>query len=122
MLHWVNPLAPGRTLVRCEWYFDPVEMAKPDFNPQDAIDFWDLTNRQDWHVCELQQQGTRSRACTAGRYSSLESSVHGFDLMVADRYAHDGVVTAQGRVSKQASTAAVRERAKRMTRGNAAAD
>ena len=24
--------------------------------------FWDLTNRQDWHVCELQQRGTRSRS------------------------------------------------------------
>ena len=23
MLHWVTPLEPGRTLVRCEWYFDP---------------------------------------------------------------------------------------------------
>ena len=61
MLHWVMPLAPGRTLVRCEWYFDPREMAKPDFNPSEAIEFWDLTNRQDWHVCELQQQGTKSR-------------------------------------------------------------
>ena len=96
MLHWVTPLEPGRTLVRCEWYFDPAEMAKPDFNPSDAIEFWDLTNRQDWHVCELQQQGTKSRAYTAGRYSSMESSVHGFDLMVADRYANDGIVTPQG--------------------------
>ena len=34
MLHWVTPLEPGRTLVRCEWYFDPREMAKPDFNPE----------------------------------------------------------------------------------------
>ncbi len=122
MLHWVTPLEPGRTLVRCEWYFDPAEMAKPEFNPDDAIEFWDLTNRQDWHVCELQQQGTGSRAYTAGRYSSMESSVHGFDLMVADRYANDGVVTAQGRVSKQDSTAAIKDRAKRMAQGNAAAD
>ncbi len=100
--------------MRCEWYFDPREMAKPDFNPSEAIEFWDLTNRQDWHVCELQQQGTKSRAYTAGRYSSMESSVHGFDLMVADRYANDGVVTPQGRVSKQESSAAIKERAKRV--------
>jgi hypothetical protein len=108
--------------VRCEWFFDPREMAKPDFNPSEAIEFWDLTNRQDWHVCELQQRGTRSRAYTPGRYSSMESSVHGFDLMVADRYANDGVVTPQGRVSKQESSAAIKERAKRVVQGNAAAD
>jgi Rieske 2Fe-2S family protein len=122
MLHWVTPLEPGRTIVRCEWYFDPAEMAKPDFRPDDAIEFWDLTNRQDWHVCELQQQGTKSRAYTAGRYSSMESSVHGFDLMVADRYANDGIITPQDRVAKQDSAAALRDRARRMAQGNAAAD
>jgi Rieske 2Fe-2S family protein len=108
MLHFVTPLEPGRTLVRCEWYFDPAEMVKPDFNPDDAIEFWDLTNRQDWHVCELQQRGTKSRAFTPGRYSSLESSVHAFDLMVADRYANDGIITTQKRVTKQESAAALR--------------
>ncbi len=122
MLHWVTPLEPGRTIVRCEWYFDVNEMAAPGFSSDDAIEFWDLTNRQDWHVCELQQQGTKSRAYTAGRYSSMESSVHGFDMMVADRYANDGIITPQDRVTKQDSTAAVRERAKRMAQGNAAAD
>jgi Rieske 2Fe-2S family protein len=122
MLHWITPLTPERTLVRCEWFFDPEEMAKADFNPDEAIEFWDLTNRQDWHVCELQQQGTKARGYTAGRYAAIESSVHGFDLMVADRYANDGVVTAQQRVSKQESTAAVKERARQVTRGEAAAD
>ena len=78
MLHFITPLEPGRTHVRCEWYFEPREMAKPDFNPDEAIEFWDLTNRQDWYVCELQQQGTKSRAFTQGRYSAMESSVHGF--------------------------------------------
>jgi glycine betaine catabolism A len=122
MLHWITPLSPERTIVRCEWFFDPEEMAKPDFNPDEAIEFWDLTNRQDWHVCELQQQGTKARGYTAGRYAAIESSVHGFDLMVADRYANDGVVTSQQRVSKQESTAAVKDRARQLARGEAAAD
>jgi len=52
----------------------------------------------------------------------MESSVHGFDLMVADRYANDGVVTPKGRVSKQESSAAIKERAKRVAQGDAAAD
>jgi Rieske 2Fe-2S family protein len=120
MLHWVTPLAPGRTIVRCEWYFEPAEMAKPEFNADDAIEFWDLTNRQDWHVCELQQAGTKSRAYTAGRYSSLESSVHGFDLLCADRYAADGIITPQRRVTKQQSAAAIKNRAKHTAQGQAA--
>lgn len=120
MLHFITPSEPGRTIVRCEWYFDPAEMARPEFNPDDAIEFWDLTNRQDWHVCESQQQGTASRAFTQGRYSSMESSVHGFDLMVADRYANDGVITAQDRVSKERSAEALKERASRAARGQAA--
>ncbi|MCC6313889.1 MAG: hypothetical protein IT337_07730, partial [Thermomicrobiales bacterium] len=86
------------------------------FDPSDAIEFWDLTNRQDWSVCELQQRGTKSRAYTPGRYSAIESSVHGFDLMVADRYAADGVVTPQERIAKQASSEAVKARARAMAR------
>ena len=62
------------------------------FDPKEAIEFWDVTNRQDWHVCELQQRGTASRSWVAGRYSDIEPSVQAFDLMVADRYAGDGVV------------------------------
>jgi hypothetical protein len=44
----------------------------------------------------MQQKGTRSRSWTAGRYSNQEASVHAFDLMVADRYAMDGVRTIRG--------------------------
>jgi hypothetical protein len=61
-----------------------------------AVEFWDITNREDYHVVEMQQQGTRSRSWTAGRYSNQEASVHAFDLMVADRYAMDGVRTGRG--------------------------
>ena len=40
------------------------------FDPSDAVEFWDLTNRQDWHVCELQQRGTRSSV--VGRRALLQ--------------------------------------------------
>ncbi len=93
MTHRVEPIAADRSRVVCEWLFHPDTMALPDFDPSDAVDFWDLTNRQDWNVCELQQAGTRSRAYVPGRYSLMEDMVHAFDLMVADRYAEDGVVT-----------------------------
>ena len=93
MTHQVWPVDAERSRVVCEWLFEPETMARPDFDPSDAISFWDLTNRQDWAVCELQQRGTRSRAYVPGRYALMEDMVHAFDLMVADRYADDGVVT-----------------------------
>jgi Rieske 2Fe-2S family protein len=63
----------------------------PDFDASDAVDFWDLTNRQDWHVCELQQPGHEvAQLGRAGRFSNQEASVHAFDLMCADHYANDG--------------------------------
>lgn len=100
MTHRVVPIEPGRTYIACEFFFDPEQMARPEFDPSDAVEFWDLTNRQDWEVCELQQQGTASRAYTAGRFTAMESGVHAFDVKVADRYANDGIVTKVQEVSK----------------------
>jgi Rieske 2Fe-2S family protein len=93
MTHQVWPIDAQRSRVVCEWLFDPQTMARPDFDPSDAVDFWDLTNRQDWAVCERQQRGTASSAYRPGRYSLMEDMVHAFDLMVADGYAQDGVTT-----------------------------
>ena len=93
MTHQVWPIDAERSRVVCEWLFEPQTMARKDFDPGDAVEFWDLTNRQDWAVCERQQAGTRSRAYVAGRYSLMEDMVHAFDLMVADGYAGDGVTT-----------------------------
>jgi phenylpropionate dioxygenase-like ring-hydroxylating dioxygenase large terminal subunit len=91
LLHRLKPAGPSHTRITCQWLFEPETIAAPDFDPSDAIEFWDLTNRQDWHVCELQQRGTRSQSWRAGRYSNQEPSVHAFDLMAVDRYANDGV-------------------------------
>jgi len=73
MVHQLWPQSPGRTLIRCDWFFHPEAFNRPDFKPEDAIEFWDTTNKQDWHVCELSQQGIASRAYRPGPYSSRES-------------------------------------------------
>jgi phenylpropionate dioxygenase-like ring-hydroxylating dioxygenase large terminal subunit len=90
LVHRLEPAGVGHTRVVCQWLFEPETIAAPGFDPSDAIGFWDLTNRQDCHVCELQHRGTQSRSWTAGRYSNQEPSVHAFDLMAVDRYAGDG--------------------------------
>jgi Rieske 2Fe-2S family protein len=73
MVHQLWPEAPDRTRIICDWFFNPDAFGRDDFNPRDAIEFWDVTNKQDWHVCELSQQGIGSRAYEPGPYSSRES-------------------------------------------------
>lgn len=78
MAHTLWPQSAGRTRVVCEWYFDPAEMARPGFDPSDAVDFWDMTNRQDWVACEISQQGLASRYYTPGPYSHTEGLLWAF--------------------------------------------
>lgn len=66
------PMAENRTRVECRFLFDPSEMAQDDFAPQDAVDFWDITNRQDWAVCERVQQGMNARVHHHGYYAPME--------------------------------------------------
>jgi glycine betaine catabolism A len=85
MTHTLWPKAVDRTEVICEWHFHPAEMAKPDFHADDAIDFWDLTNREDWQISGQSQAGISSRAYTPGPYSTREALPHAFDEMILDR-------------------------------------
>lgn len=73
MVHQLQPQSPQRTLILCDWFFHPEAFERSDFNPDDAVEFWDMVNRQDWHVCELSQQGVASRAYEPGLYSARES-------------------------------------------------
>jgi phenylpropionate dioxygenase-like ring-hydroxylating dioxygenase large terminal subunit len=84
MVHTLWPIAPDRTVNICEWHFHPTSVAQPGFNASDAIDFWDVTNRQDWHVCELSQAGISSRAYTPGPYSNREDLLYAFDRMIVE--------------------------------------
>ncbi len=79
MVHYLKPLAPDRTEVVCAFLFDPQTIAQSGFDPSDAVDFWDMTNRQDWHVNELTQLGLRSRAYSPGPYSNAEGLLSAFD-------------------------------------------
>jgi Rieske 2Fe-2S family protein len=79
LIHRGDPIAVDRTRIVCEWFFHPDAIAKQDFDPQPAIEFWDMTNRQDWHLCSISQQGISSRAYSPGPYSDLESQLAAFD-------------------------------------------
>ena len=85
LVHSLSPKAPDHTEIACEWYFHPDEIAKPEFQADDAVEFWDNTNREDWHVSELSQLGLQSRAYQPGPYSERESLLHAFDKYVLNR-------------------------------------
>jgi glycine betaine catabolism A len=82
MVHTLWPIAPDRTINICEWHFQPSELAREGFSAADAVDFWNMTNRQDWDVCELSQAGISSRAYTPGPYSNREDLLYAFDRMI----------------------------------------
>ncbi len=73
------PLAVDRTRVSCDFLFAPETLANPAFDPSDGVEIWDITNRQDWHMCELAQKGVSSRAYRPGVYSKQESLLAAFD-------------------------------------------
>ncbi len=79
LIHRLDPVAIDRTLVRCEWLFDPRYRDMPDADPQQAVGFWDRVNKEDWQVCELSQHGVRSRGYRPGPYAELESVTAAFD-------------------------------------------
>jgi Rieske 2Fe-2S family protein len=78
------PREVDRTEIVCEFLFHPQAMALPDFDPDDAVAFWDLTNRQDWHVCEQMQVGLKSRAYRPGPYSHREELLPQFDRLILE--------------------------------------
>jgi glycine betaine catabolism A len=84
LTHTLWPLAPDRTINVCEWHFHPSELARAEFDPSDCVEFWDLTNRQDWSVCELSQAGISSPAYLPGPYSNREDLLYAFDRFIVD--------------------------------------
>ncbi len=59
------PQDAGHTTVVVDWLFDPAAAVEPGFDPSDAIELLDRTNRQDWDACERCQLGMTSSAYAA---------------------------------------------------------
>lgn len=68
----LKAFGPAMTVIDCHFLFEPYEMNRQGFDPGDAVDFWDLVNRQDWAICERVQQGMSSRVHERGVYAPME--------------------------------------------------
>src|SRR5215510_6936333 len=82
MTFTLQPVDAGRTTVRAEWLFPKAALAENSCLPDEAVEFWDRTNREDWRMCALVQQGVRSRSYRPSPLSSTESLPAAFDRHV----------------------------------------
>ena len=91
MYHHITPLGPGKILNDCYFLFDPRVIEDPNWKGriQSAVDFWDLTNKQDWQVCEQMQIGTKSRRFDRGYYSGREDILYALDREVLKALGHE---------------------------------
>jgi Rieske 2Fe-2S family protein len=87
LVHTLWPEATDRTTIECDWLVHPQELATPGFDFSDVTSFWDMTNRQDWHVCELAQAGISSRGYQPGPYSNREDLLYAFDRFIVESLA-----------------------------------
>jgi Rieske 2Fe-2S family protein len=81
----LTPIAPDRTDITCHWLMHPDEIARPGFDPSDAVEFWDVTNRQDWRLSDMAQAGISSIGYRPGPYSNREELLTAFDRWVIER-------------------------------------
>ena len=79
LIHRIERIDKGNSKVICQFLFPPNTSKQQEFTPDQAFEFWDLTNRQDWEVCELAQKGMSDPTYLPGPYSPLESVVAAFD-------------------------------------------
>jgi glycine betaine catabolism A len=86
MTHILVPEAADRTRISCSWAFAPEAVSAAGFDPSYAVDFWDLTNRQDWAACESVQRGLASPFASAGPLAPEEDAIYSFVTTVARGY------------------------------------
>ncbi len=68
----LQPRSADRTDITCHFLFEAHALGESGFDPSDAVEFWDLVNRQDWTVCEAVQDGIRARVHAHGHYAPME--------------------------------------------------
>ncbi|QIG44441.1 aromatic ring-hydroxylating dioxygenase subunit alpha [Nocardioides anomalus] len=83
MTHRMVPLTPGRTWVECSWLTLPEAAAA---GAPGAVEFWDITNRQDWAACESVQRGLESPHFRPGPFAPKEDAVAQLVSMIGAAY------------------------------------
>jgi choline monooxygenase len=81
----IVPLSHEKTLTIFEWYFHDANSAKTRERAAKAIEFSDVVQQEDMHICEAVQRGLQSSTYDRGRYSvKRENGVHHFHMLLAE--------------------------------------
>ena len=90
LYHRIRSLAYDKIQSDCYFLLHPDVINQPKMMQrfQSAIEFWDMTNRQDWQVCEQMQQGLKSHRFKRGRYSGQEDILYTLDKEVLRALGH----------------------------------
>jgi Rieske 2Fe-2S family protein len=90
LAYQLAPVSHEETSVTFDVFFDPGAPREKNEGREiaaaDVYDFWQLTNAQDFSICERQQIGLSSPAFIPGPYAPAEEGMHEFDKIVAERY------------------------------------
>lgn len=98
LTHRLEPLAPDRTRITCDWLAEEGTSAE-DLQP--AVALWDVTNRQDWEACASVQRGVSSPWFVPGPLAPREDAVHRVVAWFASAYLERaGSPTAPGAVER----------------------
>ncbi len=91
MYHHITPLGTGKIVNDCYWLFHPeiINDKQAQKGIISAVEFWDLTNKQDWTVCEQMQTGTKSMRFDRGYYSGREDILYALDQELLKALGHD---------------------------------
>jgi Rieske 2Fe-2S family protein len=92
MTHRLTPIAVDQTFIECAWLFPPEAFEREGFDPSYAVDFWDITNREDWSACESVMRGVKNRGYRPGPLSNWEGTVYQFLGIMAHAYLGEGLV------------------------------
>ena len=92
MTHRLVPISPDQTFIECSWLFPPEAFELEGFDPAYAVDFWDITNREDWTACENVMKGVRHKGYRPGPLSSWEGTVYQFLAVMGHLYLGNGLV------------------------------
>src|SRR5262249_32700967 len=85
LTHRLTPLAPDRTRIECEWLV-PSTVDDATY----AVEFWDITNREDWAACESGQRGVSSPHLRPGPLAPGEGAGDPWRAPVARCYTDPG--------------------------------
>ncbi len=86
LTHRIEPLAPARSLRRVRVAVPARGLRARGFDPGYAVDFWDVTNREDWAACESLQRAAASRGTGRADVDGLEGGVYMQVGMISDGY------------------------------------